>query len=58
MDFAVETGKRRVGEAEKSGAQGIVTCCPFCEQNLTDSLSQSNSPLKLYDLTELVVQAL
>jgi Fe-S oxidoreductase len=58
MDFAVGTGKRRVGEAEKSGAQGIVTCCPFCEQNLTDALSQANSPLKLYDLTELVVQAL
>jgi Fe-S oxidoreductase len=58
IDFAVETGKKRVGEAMKSGAEGIVTCCPFCEQNITDALNQSNSPLKLYDLTELVAQAL
>ena len=58
IDFAVETGKKRVGEAVKSGAEGIVTCCPFCEQNISDALNQANSPLKLYDLTELVAQAL
>jgi Fe-S oxidoreductase len=58
IDFAVETAKKRVGEADKSGAQGIVTCCPFCEQNISDALTQLNSPIKLYDLTELVAQAL
>jgi Fe-S oxidoreductase len=58
IDFAVETAKKRVGEAAKSGAEGIVTCCPFCEQNISDALTQLNSPLKLYDLTELVAQAL
>jgi len=58
IEFAVSTGKRRVEEAEKTGAQGIVTSCPFCEQNLSDAINQLNSPLKLYDITELVVQAL
>lgn len=58
IEFAVETGKKRIGEAIKSGAEGIVTCCPFCEQNLSDALAQLNNPLKLYDLTTLVMQAI
>lgn len=58
IDFAVSTGKKRVEEAMKTGAEGIVTCCPFCEQNISDALAQLNSPLKLYDLTELVMQAI
>jgi Fe-S oxidoreductase len=58
IDLAVETGKKRVGEAIKTRAEGIVTCCPFCEQNISDALNQLNNPLKLYDLTELVMQAI
>ena len=58
IDFAVQTAKKRIEEAMKTGAEGIVTCCPFCEQNLSDALTQLNNPLKLYDLTELVVQSI
>ena len=58
IEFAVETAKKRVGEAMKTGAEGIVTCCPFCEQNISDALAQMNNPLKLYDITELVIQAI
>ena len=58
IDFAVETAKKRIGEAMKAGAQGMVTCCPFCEQNLSDGLAQLDNPFPLYDLTERVVQAL
>jgi Fe-S oxidoreductase len=58
LDFAVETAKKRVGEAIKTGAEGIVTSCPFCEQNLSDALNQLNNPLKLYDITELVMKAI
>jgi Fe-S oxidoreductase len=58
IEFAVETAKKRIGEAMKTGAEGIVTCCPFCEQNISDALAQMNNPLKLYDITELVIQAI
>jgi Fe-S oxidoreductase len=54
----VETGKKRVEEAIKTGSEAIVTCCPFCEQNLSDALTQLDNPLKLHDLTELVIQAI
>jgi Fe-S oxidoreductase len=58
IDFAIGTAKKRVEEARKTGAEGIVTSCPFCEQNLKDALNQLDNPLTLYDLTELVVKAL
>jgi len=58
IEFAVETAKKRIVEAMKTGAEGIVTCCPFCEQNISDALAQMNNPLKLYDITELVIQAI
>jgi len=58
IDFAVETAKKRIKEAMKTGAEGIVTCCPFCRQNLSDALNQMNNPLKLYDITELVIQSI
>lgn len=58
IDFAQKTATKRIEEAKKTGAQAIVTQCPFCEQNIGDALSKMDDPLELYDLTDLLVKAL
>jgi len=58
MDFAQKTALKRLQEAKKTGAQAVVTACPFCEQNLGDALSKMDDGLELYDLTDLLIKAL
>ncbi|HEX2988133.1 MAG TPA: (Fe-S)-binding protein [Chloroflexota bacterium] len=43
----------RLREARASGAEAIVSCCPFCRDNLT-----RDGGLPYYELTELVARAL
>ncbi|MFX1475971.1 MAG: (Fe-S)-binding protein, partial [Promethearchaeota archaeon] len=57
-DFALWTGNRRLEEAEATGAEAIVSCCPFCSTNLQDAIQEQGSKLKFYDLTELVLKSL
>jgi Fe-S oxidoreductase len=35
-DFALWIGQERVKEAAETGAEALVTACPFCEGNLND----------------------
>ena len=35
-DFAQDTALERIGEAKKTGTDGIVTHCPHCEENFED----------------------
>ncbi len=58
MDFAQKTATKRIKEAKKTGAQAIVTECPFCEQNLGDALSKMDEDMELYDLTEILMKVL
>ncbi len=57
-DFAYKVAQERVEEARETGAEAIVTCCPYCEQNLADPLRAEGEHMKLFDLTDLVLQAL
>ena len=57
-ELALEIAKSRIQEAEETGAEMIVSICPFCYRNLADAISASGSNLKMLDLMELVDQAL
>jgi heterodisulfide reductase subunit D len=57
-DFARTTAIKRIGEAQKTGAQAIVTACPFCAQNLTEGLEAAQNGMQLYDLIDLLAQAM
>jgi len=57
-EWAIWTATERLKEAQETGAQAIVSTCPFCRRNLSDAVEASQLPLKVYDLTELVAQAL
>jgi Fe-S oxidoreductase len=57
-DFAFKTASERIEEAKETGADALVTCCPYCEQNLADPLKSHGENMKIYDLTDLILQAL
>lgn len=58
MDFAVKTATKRIEEAKKTGAQAIVTECPFCEQNIGDALSKIDDDMEIHDLTDILMRVL
>ena len=57
-EFAIWTGKERVDEAVSTGAEAIVTACPWCENNFNEAIKVSGSKLKVYDIVELVEKAI
>jgi Fe-S oxidoreductase len=59
LDFAQKTAEKLIEEAQKTtGAEAIVTCCPFCEQNIGDVLNREGYDIKLYNLIEMVAKAM
>ena len=57
-EFSLEIAKARVQEAEETGAEYLVSICPFCYRNLLDAIKELNSKIKMIDLLELLIQAL
>ena len=57
-DFSNWTATERVEEAKATGAQAIVTACPWCERNFSDTISAMGDKMKVLDIAELVEQAI
>jgi Fe-S oxidoreductase len=53
-EFAAWTANERIQEAELTGAEAIVSACPWCEQNF----AKSGLKIKVYDVIELLDKAL
>jgi Fe-S oxidoreductase len=56
-EFSAWTAAERVTEAESTGAEALVTACPWCERNFLDAVGTQNN-MKVLDIIELVQQAL
>ena len=56
--FAQWTARKRIEEANATGAEAIVTACPWCEKTLIEAIEESGSQLKVYDIVELVEKAI
>jgi len=52
------TARERVEEAKATGAEAMVTACPYCERNFLDAINKTGEKMKVYDIVELVQQAL
>lgn len=50
--LATSIGARRVDMIGETNAQEVVSCCPWCEQNLEDSIKASGS--KAYRVRDMV----
>ena len=57
-DFAQWTARERIEEAESTGAEAMVTACAGCEKNFGKAIEATGSRLQIYDIVELVEQAL
>ncbi len=55
-DFNAFTARERIEEAKATGAEALVTACPWCECNFIDALN--GDKLKVLDIVELVQQAI
>jgi Fe-S oxidoreductase len=55
-DFALWCAEERIKEAKTTGAEAIVTSCPWCESNLTDALRDGE--MKIFSLIDLMTQAI
>jgi heterodisulfide reductase subunit D len=47
----------RLKQAEETGAQSLVSACPFCYMTLKDALRKTKSPFRVYDLSQIVEKA-
>jgi Fe-S oxidoreductase len=56
-DFALWTASERLDEARSTGAEAIVSCCPFCKSNFEKAMDSGKSMVHYHDLTELVVKS-
>jgi Fe-S oxidoreductase len=57
-DFALWTAVKRIEEAKATGAEAIVTACPWCARNFKDAIEEIGDRIKVYDVIELVQQAI
>ncbi len=57
-DFSSWTATERIEEAKSTGAEAIVSACPWCERNFIDAINAAGEKLKVFDVTDLVKQAI
>ncbi len=53
-DFASWTAADRLEEAKATGAEAIVTACPWCERVFRDTLAEQEDTFKVYDVMDLL----
>ncbi len=57
-EFAEWTAAERLEEAESTGAEALVTASPWSEKLFSEVIKKSGRNLKVYDIVELVDQAI
>ena len=56
-DLAVAIGKERIRQARETGSSVLVSACPWCEQNLRNSV-QDGDDLRIMDIVDLIAENL
>ena len=56
--LAGKIGQAAIQSAIEVGAEALVTACPFCEMNLEAAARNPNSHIPVYDIMDLVYEAL
>lgn len=54
--FSHRTAMERIAEAKSTGAEVLVTACPWCERNFRDAIKESGEEFKVYDIAELLME--
>jgi Fe-S oxidoreductase len=56
-DFAAWTAQERIEEALATGAEALVTACPWCERVFNDAVEETGAAISVYDLNDLALKA-
>ena len=57
-EYAEWTANERIEEAVSTGAEAIVTASPWSEKLFSETIKKNGGSLKVYDIVELVAQAI
>ena len=57
-EFAEWAARERIEEALATGAEALVTACPWCEKVFRQAVNEMNSGLTIYDISDLVIKSL
>jgi Fe-S oxidoreductase len=57
-EFSLWTAGERLKEAGTTGADAIISACPYCEENLRQAARTRREKIQVYDITEIMIQAL
>lgn len=57
-EFSSWTAGQRITEANATGAEALVTACPWCENNFINAMDENGNKIKVFDIIELVQQAM
>jgi Fe-S oxidoreductase len=57
-EFSSWTANERVTEANATGAEALVTACPWCESNFKNAKDANGNGIKVLDAVELALMAL
>ncbi len=57
-DWATKNASLRVEEAMETGADQLISICPFCFVNLTEGAAHIGSQMPVLDITQLIDEAL
>jgi heterodisulfide reductase subunit D len=57
-DFALDTAIDRIDEAVATGANILVSACPFCRRNLMDAIKAKSKNIEFKDIIELLEAAI
>ncbi len=56
-DYALETANERLEEAVATGAEALVTACPWAEKIFKSAAAEFGKDLKVFDVVELLAQS-
>ncbi|MBN1288313.1 MAG: (Fe-S)-binding protein [Actinobacteria bacterium] len=57
-DLSTWTALERIEEAKSTGAEVMVTACPWCERNFRDAIKEAGGGFEVFDVTEFVREAM
>ena len=57
-DFSLWTAGERLEEVKAIGAEAIISTCPRCKENFTEAVNTRGEKTKVYDISELILNAI
>lgn len=57
-ELVFHASRERLNEAKETGAEALVSVCPFCYRAFKDTIEKYKIDIELYDATELLLSAL